>query len=132
MRFSHNFLKPLDFVAMTVFVAIICFFCVISWQKSDGLKVLVIESSGSKWIYDLDNNIEIEIPGTIGFSTIHIGEGCACFEDSPCANKTCVTSGKISKPGEWASCLPNGVFIRIENNSTEIFSAENDVDIIAK
>lgn len=38
---------------------------------------------------------------------------CVFFDSSDCPDKVCVSSGKLSKDGEWAACLPNRVFLKV-------------------
>jgi hypothetical protein len=38
---------------------------------------------------------------------------------SPCPEKICVKTGRISKPGQWIACLPNRVFISIRGRRSE-------------
>ena len=37
----------------------------------------------------------------------------AWFSHSDCPDKVCVGAGHLSKPGEWAACLPNKTFLKI-------------------
>jgi len=78
--------------------------------------VLVVASGGQEWIYPLSQDREVEVQGILGITSIHIGNGTAHIEDSPCTNKTCVASPPIRNTGDWSACLPNGVFIRIEGS----------------
>ena len=50
-------------------------------------------------------------------------DGGICFEESDCPHKLCVKTGKLSRPGEFAACLPNGIILKIvtsENNDREV------------
>lgn len=40
-------------------------------------------------------------------------DGSICFEKSDCPDKLCIKTGKISKPGQFAACLPNGLLLKI-------------------
>lgn len=40
-------------------------------------------------------------------------DGKIYFEQSPCPDKVCIKSGKLSKNGDFASCLPEKVVIKI-------------------
>ena len=91
----------------------------IAGRKNGSSSMLVIFSAGEKYIYPLDRDGVYEIKGKIGVSTISVKDGAASFLDSPCPNKTCVMSAPVSKNGEWAACLPNDVFIRIESDSDD-------------
>jgi hypothetical protein len=53
-------------------------------------------------------------------------EGTISFVESDCPDKVCINAGKLSKPGHFAACLPNGVVLRIKNYETQ----EDDLDII--
>ncbi|MBR3392942.1 MAG: NusG domain II-containing protein [Firmicutes bacterium] len=51
---------------------------------------------------------------------LEIKEGRIRFLSSDCPDQTCVRSGFISRPGEYAVCLPHRLMIRIpENNRTK-------------
>lgn len=52
-------------------------------------------------------------------------DGSICFEESDCPNKLCIKTGKISKAGQFAACLPNGLLLKI------VIDEDNrDADII--
>lgn len=40
-------------------------------------------------------------------------DGSVRFEESNCPDKICVKTGKLSKVGETAACLPNEIFLKI-------------------
>ena len=40
------------------------------------------------------------------------GEG-VFFEDSDCPDLVCVNTGRLTREGEWAACLPNEVFLKV-------------------
>ena len=82
--------------------------------QQNGTPYLIISTLEEDWIYPLDRNQKLCIPGAIGESHIEIKNGSAFFIDSPCDNKICVMSQPISRSGEWIACLPNQIFIRIE------------------
>ena len=75
---------------------------------------LVITAAQKEYIYPLSKNREVEIAGVLGNSVIVIQDGRAFFKSSPCTNKTCVHMGAVSLENDWAACLPNDVFIRVE------------------
>lgn len=53
-------------------------------------------------------------------------DGSICFEESDCPDKLCIKTGKISKPGQFAACLPNGLLLKIVSADYN----NRDVDII--
>lgn len=110
-------LKLADFIILAIFLtvtAIFCTFIIINGKTKNGSKTLIITNGNDEWIYQMDKGQSVEIPGNLGKSVIVIEDGKAFFESSPCENKICVLSRKISKSGEWTACLPNGVIIRVE------------------
>ena len=40
-------------------------------------------------------------------------DGSICFEGSDCPDKICIKSGRLSRVGESAACLPNKIFLKI-------------------
>lgn len=85
--------------------------------------MLVIDSPGGQYVYALDTDATYEVEGRLGISTIRVSGGRAFFTDSPCPNKTCVQSSPVSQNGEWSACLPNDIFIRVENTSDDSVDA---------
>lgn len=80
----------------------------------DGKRLeVVIEASGSSWIYPLWEDREVRVNGPLGEETIRIGSGEAWVETSPCPNKLCILQGRISRPGQWIACLPNRIFLHV-------------------
>lgn len=80
---------------------------------------LVVATDDGEWLYPLSEDRVIDVPGILGTTRVRIHDGEAHIEDSPCANKTCVAAPAISQTGEWAACLPNGVFIRIDGSGED-------------
>jgi len=83
--------------------------------NSDSAEVR-IESGGRTWIYPLDAQRTVTVDGPIGVTVVRIGSGGARIMDSPCPDKLCVHMGSVSRPGQWAACMPNRVFVRIDGS----------------
>lgn len=117
--------KFLDYciILLALLVCVFSFYMLAS-QKGDA-SLLIIETPTGKWKYPLEKDRIITVQGALGESIIEIQEGKAFFVDSACPNKTCVLSKPIEKKADWAACLPNRVFIRIEGNE------EGDLDAIS-
>ena len=66
--------------------------------------VKTVDLSAVKEPYDisLDNGV-----------TITVEPGAIFFSGSDCANQLCVHTGKLTKAGQSAACLPNKTLIRI-------------------
>ena len=110
--------KWMDFVLLLIFAGAVAA-AALSLGKKEGSPQLVITTPEGEYIYPLDTDGEYKAAGQAGTSIITVKDGKACFSDSPCPNKTCVQSGPVFRNGEWAACLPNDVFIRIEGGDAE-------------
>jgi hypothetical protein len=110
-------LKPLDFLFILLSVAVSAGSVVFALQDTGGKPVLAVESPEGEWLYTLDKDADIAIPGLLGDSRLEIRDGRARFLDSPCANKVCVQHTPLSRAGDWSACLPNQVMIRIEGGA---------------
>ncbi|MBP3709261.1 MAG: NusG domain II-containing protein [Treponema sp.] len=118
-------LKFLDIVVFALFLAVTVFSFTAAYRNADSHKEIVIHTPAGIFAYDMAKDRTIQVHGRLGVSTIEIANGAVHFVDSPCPNKTCVYAHPISEAGEWAACLPNQVFIRIES------TASKSVDAIA-
>lgn len=47
------------------------------------------------------------------------GDGSIAFIESDCPDKICVLSGKLSRTGQYAACLPNEIYIKIVSEGGE-------------
>lgn len=118
-------LKLLDYFVIILALGLcVLSFYMISAQKGEA-SLLIIETANGKWKYPLEKNRIIHIEGSLGKSIIEIRDAKAYFIDSACPNKTCVLSKPIEKKAEWAACLPNRVFIRIDGKD------DSDLDAIS-
>ncbi|WP_187150781.1 NusG domain II-containing protein [Treponema endosymbiont of Eucomonympha sp.] len=116
MHKKASLLRPFDFVFIALSVGAAVFSFIYAAGRREGRAVAHIESPSGQWVYPLDRDEEVRIPGAIGDSRIAIRGGTVYFADSPCANKVCVIHQPLSLNGEWAACLPNKVFVRIEGS----------------
>ncbi|MCH3918825.1 MAG: NusG domain II-containing protein [Spirochaetia bacterium] len=94
--------------------------------SSSSSTYLDVQCKGNHYLYSLDKDKELTFTGLLGPTTIEIKDGKAAFIESPCKNKICIKMGWISRPGQFAACLPNGVLITIKGKD-----ADNEVDDVA-
>ena len=113
--FKYIRIRPLDVIILTVFAAVLFFSILALRNTPERDPVLIIDSPFGQYIYELDKDREVKIKGLIGISVIKIENGKAKFDSSPCPNQTCVSGAPISKNFEWLACMPNQVFIHIED-----------------
>lgn len=123
-----SFFKPLDYLLILVGITFCTLSILSATTRQDGTPLLILTSPTKEYIYPLDTDTTVQIPGLEGVSTIQIQQGQAQYLDSPCANKTCVAASPIHRNGEWSACLPNGIFMRVENTSS---NSATDIDIMA-
>ncbi len=112
-------LRLFDVVAILVALAAIGGFSLLAYSGGSGPAEVVIEASGSRWIYPLGEDRTVSAHGPIGETIVVIGGGKAFVKDSPCPDKLCVLSGAISRPGQWVACLPNKIMVSIRGGSEQ-------------
>ncbi len=112
-------LKWIDYIVVFLFLAAAMFSITRLFGNTVEEKPhLIVSNEKREWIYPLDTDKEIEVPGALGISRIVIENATVRFADSPCSNRICVQSPPLWRPGDWSACLPNQVFIRIEGKDT--------------
>ena len=111
--------KPLDLVLVVLAIAAAVASGVVIYGNRNETLRLVIESPSGSWIYGLDADRTVEIPGPLGLTTIRIEGGKARIAASPCPNQTCVAAHEVSHKGEWNACLPNEVIIRVDGDERD-------------
>lgn len=115
-------LRFLDFIVLALSIGAFVLITIMAWQGSGTGGELVVDTPEGSYIYGLDQDRVIEVSGPIGVSLIEIKNHKAHFLDSPCKDKLCVHMGEQVENGQWAACLPNRVFLRIES------AEESEVD----
>lgn len=105
--------RKLDYLAILLSLLVIGGFSVYAYSGGDTANDLVIESSGTRWIYPLNIDRHERVRGPLGDTFVTIRNGRAFVEDSPCPDKLCVHMPAVSRPGQWIACLPNRVFVRV-------------------
>lgn len=80
---------------------------------------VIIEASGGTYVYMLDTDQTIEIPGPLGNTIVRIVDSEVFVEDSPCRDKLCILAAPLHKAGEWNACMPNKIFIRIPESKQQ-------------
>jgi hypothetical protein len=124
MTASRVRLKALD---MAIFVFALLLTGLISLQvyaRGRGTPEITIEAAGAgateqQWIYPLEAEATVRVPGPLGETVVEIKDGAVRVVSSPCPEKICIKTGRISKPGQWIACLPNRVFISIRGRKSE-------------
>jgi hypothetical protein len=110
-------LKPFDFfvTGAALLLTVYCAFTV--YAQDRGNERVLVRGSGESWIYPLDAEETVEVPGPLGITVVEIRDMRVHVLSSPCANQTCVASGHVNSGGQWVACLPNKVFVMIEGTA---------------
>jgi hypothetical protein len=67
----------------------------------------------------LSRDQQLEVQGRIGASRLEVRDGRVRFTDSPCVGRYCVHAGWLSRSGQVAACLPNGVVVEVTGGDRE-------------
>lgn len=111
--------KPLDLIILLIVLAVSVYSGLLIYGNRTGKKELVIQAPSGSWIYSLETDQAVEIPGELGTTVILIENGRARITSSPCPNKTCIAAPPISHTGEWNACLPNHVILRVDGGEDD-------------
>lgn len=82
--------------------------------------VWVVNSPDGEYVYPLEKNMNLEIQGSLGITTIAIENRAAFVVESPCKNKNCISAAKMQSSGDWTACLPNKIIFHIEAEQTDL------------
>lgn len=126
MKFPNIGLRPLDIPIVALILALAIASGIAIYGGRNGTVHLEIESPEGQWVYDLDTDRTVSVPGPLGETMVEIREGTARIVESPCPNQTCVAAPAVSHKGEWNACLPNEVIIRVAGEDT----ADDGLDAI--
>ena len=119
-------LKPFDFgIAIPMLGVVIASFFV-AYSGAGGGSAVTVKGESGEWVFPADAVETLTVSGPLGNTVIEINGGAARITTSPCLNQTCVATGAVRSPGQWAACLPNRVMLYISEGNDE-----NDVDAAA-
>jgi hypothetical protein len=117
-KFSKNntvSFKPLDAVVALLSLGAVVFSSVAVYAKPHGNAQVSVRGQDGAWIFPLDAEDTVTVPGPLGNTVVAIHNGRVRVLSSPCGNQTCVVQGDIKAAGQWIACLPNNVFTVIES-----------------
>lgn len=107
-----------DVIFLLVFAACAAGAFAFAGKKSAGAD-LVVKTPEGRFLYPLNRNAELDFEGVIGHTKVTIKDGQAWVTESACDNKNCIFMGKLSRPGDFAACLPNAVILTVEGPDEE-------------
>ena len=123
-RHALRSLRPGDWAVLLTAVLIVLSLALLSTRGSAAAQVR-IDGPDESWVYPLDADIEVEVPGPLGQTHVHIHDGIVYVSESPCRQKICIATGEISAAGSFIACLPNRVLVRVEGKK------EGEIDGLA-
>lgn len=110
-------IPPGDLLAALLTVAIIAYISLTVYGGGGEDAAVHIQVGQKEWLYDLQQDQDVHIPGPLGDTHVVIEDGHVHVESSPCEAKICIAAGEIAHSNEWIICLPNRVFITIEGEA---------------
>lgn len=118
-------LRPADFVILALAAATVGASYGAFWsERTQGDRALVSVGRHSASTISLGDDGDFPVDGILGESLLRVRDGRIRFLDSPCPGRYCVHTGWISRTGQVAACLPNGVVVEVEGGVRE-FDAIN-------
>lgn len=108
-----------DVIFLLVFAACAAGAFAFAGRKKSAGADLVVKTPEGRFLYPLNRNAELDFEGGIGHTKVAIKDGQAWVTESACDNKNCIFMGKLSRPGDFAACLPNAVILTVEGPDEE-------------
>ena len=119
-------LRFADWIILLITAVLTIFLTVRIYGAAADTLHFIINGNRESWIYSVDQNARVTVPGPLGNTVIELEDGKAQVVSSPCANQICVASGIIQRKAQWIACLPNAVLIRVEGSGGQRVEAEID------
>lgn len=84
--------------------------------RRDGPAVYASADFGMGVIEQIPLDADYDYFYKVGGYVVHlqVRDGAIAFLDSQCPDHVCEDFGWLSRPGQWACCVPAGVFVTIE------------------
>lgn len=112
--------RPADLVVIAAAALLVGASWASLWKGGGPAEFLKVSIPGAPvQQHALAKDAVLEVRGRMGSSKLEIRDGRARFVDSPCAGRLCVHAGWLSRSGQVAACLPNGVVIEIGGSDRE-------------
>jgi len=109
--------KPGDWIVFFAGGVLVLWLAASIWHVSPADKVII--RSGGKILRELplSRDLELEVPGPLGYSTITIRNHQARITSDPSPRQYCVRQGWLKQAGEVAICLPNQISLELTGNN---------------
>ena len=115
---SVPFIKKTDIlILLALLLAAALLFLLLRQRPSGAVAVVtLLHKDGSETVQTvpLDKDRILPIEGAALPVTLEIKDGAIRFIDSACPDHICQNTGWMRQEGDWAACIPAGVWVRIE------------------
>ncbi len=106
-----------DIILIAIILTIaLAFFLIYFFNRKDGKKALIYHDDELILEVDLKKDNEYSINGDISNMIIVVNNGKIAVKESGCQNQICVNTGSIMYTNEVITCLPNHIYIRINED----------------
>ena len=124
---KYKLIKSRDLILVLICILAAAFTAVFIFKnnnKSEDFSHIAVIKYDNNEIYRIDLNSVDEpyyIPIENEYHTkILVDKGKICFAEAECPDKVCVNTGKISRPGQIAVCIPAKLIIEITGRESLI------------
>lgn len=115
-----SLLRAGDLVVVTAAALLVGAAWATLWQSAGPAEYAEVTAAGGQaQRLPLDRDTTVAVRGRLGESHIELRDGEVRFTDSPCVGRLCVHAGWLSRSGQVAACLPNGVVLEVGGGERE-------------
>jgi hypothetical protein len=112
--------RPADLVVVAVAAALVGVAWATLWGNSGPAEFALVSAPGAPdRQLPLATDALLEVRGRLGTSRIEVRDKRVRFVDSPCVNRLCIHMGWLSRSGQVAACLPNGIVVEVTGSDRE-------------
>lgn len=113
--------KPRRWLINAVFAAVILLAAGGLWlafgrPAAPGRNLVAVADFGMGVVEQIPLDTDYDYYYEVGDYIVHleVKDGAVAFLDSQCPDHVCEDFGWLSQPGQWACCVPAGVYVSIE------------------
>jgi len=119
---KRKYIRPADFIIVFLIIvtAIASIIHLLSSSKEENLTAVIRVDSeiyAEVSLADIKESYKLSVPVKDGEVVVRLSKGGVEVLSSPCSDKLCVHTGKLTKSGQSAVCLPTRVSVQIISNS---------------
>ena len=125
-RASASLIKKQDVLLIVILLAVAGALLLWFQLRPAGALVAIVEQNGQvirridlNWLSQAE---EVDLGGPYHVQLL-AEPGAISFLSSDCPDKTCIRTGKLTRPGQTAVCLPARISVRLESGESTGFDA---------